>query len=52
MRLRAGWLLGPGYPGTSRVFNVTFYLLVMCFGVCRSRYGIRIGLVRAKLNML
>ena len=44
------WFLpGPGSPGTSRVFNVTFLvcffsnLSMMCFVVCKSRYGIRIG---------
>ena len=31
---------------------VIFHLLVMCFAVCRSRYGIRIGLARTRLNML
>ena len=30
----------------------TVHLSVMWFGICRSRYGIRIGLVRAKLDML
>ena len=49
--IQAGWLLGPGSPGTSRVLMLTFlvfnifYFLVMCFGVCtcKSGYGIRMG---------
>ena len=60
MRLRAGWLPGPGSLGTSKdvtflVLKNIFYLLVMCFGVCKSGYGIRMGwfgFVRAKLDML
>ena len=43
------WFLpGPGSPGTSRVLmlhSIIFYLSVMCFGVCRSRYGIWLGLI-------